>query len=410
MVQSVLAGQDINPGTLTSQKNITTDIYEFSCFEKFIDFFRENFTGESLIDAYREIHTLLLSEHAPSSHDIVGERFHPILGLVKMLDITPENKRGFFKVSISPQSDEHFNIRVHYRGTPLIDGVITSDERTFLEKNLFNKNNGEITYPTGIDNNTTLEGVFLSAYKEYAKKSIEQEMQEIIINMNDIIMHSATRDHDEIYRNKKTPQHKIPYIASHYNVVDIGREGNNLTSDKRMLHVLKHNTGNCGEMNSLSAMLMVAILEKRIHTLNLNANTCNNIDVSMLVTPWEGMDGHDEGCDYIVANLCFNFYGVELKYIVDPWGRRFFEYESKDDIKNNYSDIIGNSTYLNENVQWMTPPIITAAVNDENNINMLKKHMYEIHNVNLDDTNPFRQERDRREAALANRFRYGSGR
>ncbi len=416
MLQSVSQIPDASSTLDLLHKNKTAEIYEFSCFQKFIDFFRRVFTGQSkdylegiytgksTIDAHREIHELLFSKHVSSSDDLIGENFKPILGVVKMLDITKENQRDLFKVSVTPRSDECFEMKVCFHNKILIEKVVSSNELSFLEKTFFNKNNGAVTYPVGAGGNSTFENLFLSAYKDYVQQTLEKTMQEIIVNVNDIIMHSSTRDIERKYeKDKPRPVPDSAGIA-HGKFIEMARG----TTDDfgvtgiNIQYVLKYNTGNCGEMAMLSAVLLNCILEKTTSSFSLNA--CNSIDVSVLSTPRSGEDGYSEGCDHFVANLKFNSFGKGFEYVVDSWGGCFFKSKCCEDIKNNYSK---GSYFTNENIQLRTHDILTDLVNDEDYIAMIKKDIYKIHKVNLDDasfTDPFKQERNRREMALANRF------
>ncbi|WP_253384128.1 hypothetical protein [unidentified bacterial endosymbiont] len=390
----------------SSFENIIGNTSDLSCFNDFVDFLQKITTEKNNILEYRKIHDLIFEKYTPGLHDIVGENFKPILGAVKILDLIKEELRDAIKVSILSLGNEYHKINMSIYNKNLVENVISNEELAFLEKVLVNSNNGAIKYSIKGDNNLTFEKIFLNSYKEYAKKNLENVMHEIIFNVNDIIMFSSTRDIDQAHKKGLPVPVDDPSFMSHHEFILETRsiKNDHETFGVNIHYALKYNVGNCHEMAVLTAVLLKSILEKRICSMNLNANVCKNIEVSYFSTPYTGDEEYVEGCDHAVVNVSFNCFGENSNYILDSWAKDLFSYQCDDDIKKKYS---GDSCFTNKNIILRSNSNVTRIINDESYISKIKKDLYEIHKVNLDNasfTDPFKHERERRELALKNIF------
>ena len=137
------------------------DVYQFSLFEKFIDYFRHVFTGKSTISEYYQIHHLLYQyqdnpqisrpislsvEKNPLGGDVTHWR--PIIGFVKLIDNSKPEAVSQYSIDVRQRDDGVSVINMKFDGIVLAQADCSADNLAFLKTCLFNDNNGEIRCDT----------------------------------------------------------------------------------------------------------------------------------------------------------------------------------------------------------------------------------------------------------------------
>ncbi|HDL7646212.1 TPA: hypothetical protein PXO92_002842 [Yersinia enterocolitica] len=231
------------------------------------------------------------------------------------------------------------------------------------------------------------------------KNKIEEVLKEIIKNVNDIIIYSSSREFDELYKDNNPMRFNSSVLKTHhYFLMSSSREyfDNYSIMDFNVKSVLKYNIGNCFEMSCVSALLINSILEKRLSALNVSENTINNLNKEVYVLGSLPI----EGCDHAVTKLKVTIDGSDHNFIIDSWGRDFFEYFDEQDISEYYKK--GNSYYSNGNIKFKEHRL-NNFINEEKNTAMFNTLINDIHGVNLDDatwTDPFEEAKSCRKKEL----------
>lgn len=135
------------------------DVYQFSLFEKFIDYFRHVFTGKSTISEYYQIHHLLYQhQNTPQISQpmslvkmpLCGDITHwrPIIGFVKLIDNSKPEAVSQYSIEVRQRDDGVSVINMKFDGIVLAQADCSADNLEFLKTCLFNDNNGEIRSDT----------------------------------------------------------------------------------------------------------------------------------------------------------------------------------------------------------------------------------------------------------------------
>ncbi|HCL5074329.1 TPA: Secreted effector kinase SteC [Salmonella enterica] len=139
----------------------------FSTCEKFIDFFRSMFTNRSLIAEYKEIYNLLCQkkEHPDikgpfspgpfSKRDEDCTRWRPILGYVKLIDVSRSETIDKYTVEVLAHQENTLLLKLFYDGILVTETECSERSIDFLKETMFNYNTGEITL-TALDNDSLL--------------------------------------------------------------------------------------------------------------------------------------------------------------------------------------------------------------------------------------------------------------
>lgn len=135
------------------------NVYQFSFFEKFIDFFRNIFTGVSTISEYYQIYHLLYQHQnnhvisppmsiniRPRYNDVTNWR--PIIGFVKLIDNSKPETISQYSIEVRSQDDGISIINMKFDGIILAKANCSAENLEFLKNTLFNVNNGEIRSDT----------------------------------------------------------------------------------------------------------------------------------------------------------------------------------------------------------------------------------------------------------------------
>lgn len=131
--------------------------YVFSTWEKFIDFFRNIFTGRSSIAEYKEIYDLLCQKK--TSSDIKGPfspgpfsardndqtRWRPILGYAKLIASSRIETINKYTVDVFAQHEDMSLVKMYYDGMLVTETECSHRCLDFLTETMFNGNTGEIT-------------------------------------------------------------------------------------------------------------------------------------------------------------------------------------------------------------------------------------------------------------------------
>ncbi|OVZ89952.1 hypothetical protein CBW58_18245 [Yersinia frederiksenii] len=233
------------------------------------------------------------------------------------------------------------------------------------------------------------------------KDKIEEVLKEVIKNINDIIIHSSSRDLDRFYENDKPMNYNEPTFNIHHSFLDYSSRRNSddySMMDVNIKSVLKYNIGNCYEMSCISALLINSILEKRLSALNVSEHTIEHLNKEVCVLGSLPM----AGCDHAVTKLKINIDGADCNFIIDSWGRDFFQYLDEQDIGEHYKK--SNSYFSNGNIKFKDVDI-SSFINEEKYIDIFNALINDIHGVNLDDAawaDPFEEARSRRQTELDN--------
>lgn len=170
------------------------DVYQFSLFEKFIDFFRYVFTGKSKISEYYQIHCLLYHhrnnpqiskpkslslEKIPLSGDVTNWR--PIIGFVKLINKSKPEAVSQYSVEVLQRDDRVSVIIMKFNGIVLAQAECSAYDLKFLKTCLFNDNNGEIR-SSKVDEGSEGRGEtdFYSAFQHRLKKHLSTYVEDRI--------------------------------------------------------------------------------------------------------------------------------------------------------------------------------------------------------------------------------------
>lgn len=158
----------------------------FSTCEKFIDFFRSIFTSRSLISDYREVYNLLCQkkEHSDikgpfsprpfSKRDEDCTRWRPLLGYVKLIDISRPETIDKYTVEVLAYQENTFLLKMFYDGKLMTETECSERCVDFLKETMFNYNNGEITLAAlGNDNLPPSEAGSNGIYDAFEQRLID---------------------------------------------------------------------------------------------------------------------------------------------------------------------------------------------------------------------------------------------
>ncbi|EKJ8976164.1 Secreted effector kinase SteC, partial [Salmonella enterica] len=135
----------------------------FSTYEKFMDFFRNIFTRRSLISDYREIYNLLCQKKdhpdikgpfSPgpfSKRDEDCTRWRPLLGYIKLIDVSRPETRYKYTVEVLAHQENMLLLQMFYDGMLVTETECSERCVDFLKETMFNYNSGEITF-AALDN------------------------------------------------------------------------------------------------------------------------------------------------------------------------------------------------------------------------------------------------------------------
>ncbi|EHM45808.1 protein kinase family protein [Yokenella regensburgei] len=167
------------------------DVYQFSRFEKFIDYFRHIFTGKSAISEYYQIHHLLYQHRnhpeisRPMSLEIMPQgsdvtQWRPIIGFVKLIDNSKPEAVSRYSIEVQQRDDGVAVIDMKFDGIVLAQADCSADNLEFLKTCLFNDNNGEIrsrTVDTGFEGSG--EAHFYSAFQHRLEKHLSTYVEDL---------------------------------------------------------------------------------------------------------------------------------------------------------------------------------------------------------------------------------------
>ncbi|WP_254867070.1 Secreted effector kinase SteC, partial [Salmonella enterica] len=132
-------------------------------YEKFMDFFRNIFTRRSLISDYREIYNLLCQKKdhpdikgpfSPgpfSKRDEDCTRWRPLLGYIKLIDVSRPETRYKYTVEVLAHQENMLLLQMFYDGMLVTETECSERCVDFLKETMFNYNSGEITF-AALDN------------------------------------------------------------------------------------------------------------------------------------------------------------------------------------------------------------------------------------------------------------------
>ncbi len=128
-----------------------------------MDFFRNIFTRRSLISDYREIYNLLCQKKdhpdikgpfSPgpfSKRDEDCTRWRPLLGYIKLIDVSRPETRYKYTVEVLAHQENMLLLQMFYDGMLVTETECSERCVDFLKETMFNYNSGEITF-AALDN------------------------------------------------------------------------------------------------------------------------------------------------------------------------------------------------------------------------------------------------------------------
>lgn len=185
------------------------DVYQFSRFEKFIDYFRHIFTGKSAISEYYQIHHLLYQHRnrpeisRPMSFEIMplgGDvtNWRPIIGFVKLIDNSKPEAVSRYSIEVQQRDDGVPVIDMKFDGIVLAQADCSADNLEFLKNCLFNDNNGEIrndTVEAGPEGSG--ESHFYSAFQHRLEKHLSTYVEDLT-NFNMLVSELVAKRNKEV--------------------------------------------------------------------------------------------------------------------------------------------------------------------------------------------------------------------
>lgn len=167
------------------------DVYQFSLFEKFIDYFRHVFTGKSTISEYFQIHHLLYQhwnnpqiskpisvEKKPRGYDVT--QWRPNIGFVKLIDNSKPEAVSKYSIDVWQQYDGVSVIDMKFDGIVLAQANCSADNLAFLKTCLFN-DKGEIRRHTEEDEGPvgTVGSRFYSDFESCLEKHLSTYVEDL---------------------------------------------------------------------------------------------------------------------------------------------------------------------------------------------------------------------------------------
>lgn len=167
------------------------DVYQFSSFEKFIDYFRHIFTGKSTISEYYQIHHLLYQHRnlpeisrpiSLEKQQLCGDVTHwrPIIGFVKLIDNSKPEAVSRYSIEVQQRDDGGAVIDMKFDGIVLAQADCSADNLEFLKACLFNDNNGEIcSHTVDVGAEGTGEAHFYSDFQLRLEKHLSTYVEDL---------------------------------------------------------------------------------------------------------------------------------------------------------------------------------------------------------------------------------------
>ncbi|MFP1961830.1 hypothetical protein [Lonsdalea quercina] len=171
------------------------ELYDFSVFERFVDFFKYLFTGNSTISDYRAIYEILYPHHStvkisdPLSLRSWGRGFYDptewrtVVGFVRLIEQSKSDVISRYSIVENKLDEETSLLKMRVDGILIAEAICSERNLLFLKEYLFNENNSEIILTKEMDCFQKQEGGQYLHFEDLLKKHLSAQMKtENVIN------------------------------------------------------------------------------------------------------------------------------------------------------------------------------------------------------------------------------------